>query len=62
MFKDVVRVIRSEVCDSVQKSCKSIVGGISCRVTQVLVVKGARLVLESAFQVVYGEDRRRCMW
>lgn len=50
MFNDVVRVIRSnEVCDSVQKSCKTSVGGISCRVIQVLVVKGARLVLESAF-------------
>lgn len=50
VFNDVVCVIRSdEVCDSVQKSCKTSVGGISCRVIQVLVVKGARLVLESAF-------------
>jgi len=34
VFKDVAQVTRSEeICDSVQKSCKSSVGGISCRVT-----------------------------
>ena len=50
VFNDVTRVVRSDkVCNSVQKSCKTSVGGISCRVIQVLVVKGARLVLESAF-------------
>ena len=50
MFNDVARVVRSDkVCNSVQKPCKTSVGGISCRVIQVLVVKGARLVLESAF-------------
>ena len=50
MFNDVARVIRSnKVCNSVQKSCKTGVGGISCRAIQVLVIKGARLVLESAF-------------
>ena len=42
MFNDVARVIRSDkVCNSVQKSCKTSVRRISCRVIQVLVVKGA---------------------
>ena len=42
MFNDVARVIRSDkVCNSVQKSYKTSIRRISCRVIQVLVVKGA---------------------
>ncbi len=38
-----------KVCNSVQELCKTSVGGILYKVIQVLVVKGARFVLESAF-------------
>ena len=42
MFNNIAHVIRSnKVCNSVQKSYKTSVKRISCRVIQVLIVKGA---------------------
>ena len=42
MFNNVAHVVRSnKVYNSVQKSYKTSVGGISCKVIQVLVIKGA---------------------
>lgn len=42
MFNNITYVVRSnKVCNSMQKSCKTSVGGISYRVIQVLVIKGA---------------------
>ena len=42
VFNDIVYIIRfNKVCNSMQKLCKTSIGGILYRVIQVLVIKGA---------------------
>ena len=42
VFNDIACIVRSnKVCNSMQKLCKTSIGGILYRVIQVLVIKGA---------------------